>query len=250
MNIMVPEASFSRKMGGFSSRMRRARRGFALMGAQSGLPDGIRIHGKFADRAVIFAFTSPATGLFSTQHPKRNAITPMPKRPLTLIALIVVCLAGGPAAAETVPLHKVAMRAHSAGTYYIPGVIEGHGELEFLVDTGSSYPVIPADMLTKLKAQGRAEFSRNLNGRMADGSRRTVPLYRLTALRLGDACWVRDVEVAIFPAGARPILGMSTLGRLMPFTFSAEPPELGLSHCELTTAAVSVKALEQDAMAN
>jgi len=46
---------------------------------------------------------------------------------------------------------------------------------------------------------------------------------------------VRDVEVAVIPGNVRPILGMSILSRLSPFTFSAEPAEIGLAQCQAET---------------
>jgi hypothetical protein len=50
-------------------------------------------------------------------------------------------------------------------------------------------------------------------------------------LRLGEHCWVHDVEVAVLDKGTRAILGMDVLSRLAPFTFSTVPPQLGLSGC-------------------
>ncbi len=126
----------------------------------------------------------------------------------------------------------VEIQKRSAGTFYIAGAIDGLGALDLLVDTGSSYLVITETMLDELKGAGRAQYSRGLEGRMADGSTRVVPLYRLDSLRLGADCWVHDIEAAIFPAGSRTILGMNVLSRLAPFTFSAEPAQLGLAHCQ------------------
>lgn len=126
----------------------------------------------------------------------------------------------------------VDIEKRSAGTFYVSGALEGFGELDLLVDTGSSYLVITEPMLATLREAGRAEFSRGLEGRMADGSTRVVPLYRIAGLRLGEGCWIHDVEAAVFPAGSRTILGMNVLSRLAPFTFSAEPARLGLAHCQ------------------
>lgn len=126
----------------------------------------------------------------------------------------------------------VNIEKRSAGTFYVTGELDGYGALDLLVDTGSSYLVITETMLEGLKKAGRAEYSRGLEGRMADGSSRVVPLYRVASLRIGEACWVHDVEAAVFPAGSRTILGMNVLSRLAPFTFSAEPARLGLAHCQ------------------
>jgi clan AA aspartic protease (TIGR02281 family) len=131
----------------------------------------------------------------------------------------------------------VALQKHDAGTFYIPGAIEGYGELELLVDTGASYLVINEKILKTLKATGDAEYTRELRGTMADGTVRIIPVYRITALRLGTQCWIPDVEAAVFPGTARPILGMNVLTRLAPFTFSAEPPRIGLAQCQPEFAA-------------
>jgi clan AA aspartic protease (TIGR02281 family) len=134
--------------------------------------------------------------------------------------------------APTAEFTAIEIEKRSAGTFYIAGAIDGFGALDMLVDTGSSYLVITQPMAEALEAKGRASFSRGLEGRMADGSTRVVPLYRLDAVRLGESCWVHDVEAAVFPAGSRTILGMNVLSRLTPFTFSAEPARLGLAHCQ------------------
>jgi clan AA aspartic protease (TIGR02281 family) len=125
----------------------------------------------------------------------------------------------------------VAMQKHTAGTFYIEGAIEGYGDMQLLVDTGSSFLVINENILATLKQSGDAKYSHDLSGSMADGTRRIIPVYRLTGIRLGKSCYIRDIEAAVFPASSRPILGMNVLGRLAPFTFSADPPQLGLNQC-------------------
>jgi clan AA aspartic protease (TIGR02281 family) len=145
----------------------------------------------------------------------------------------------------------VTLQKHDAGTFYVHGAIEGFGELELLVDTGASYLVINEKILAVLKEGGVAEYSRELRGTMADGSARQIPVYRISALRLGSQCWIPNVEAAVFPGGARPILGMNVLTRLAPFTFSAEPPQLGLAQCQpelaSSTDTAEAAAVEQRA---
>jgi len=136
----------------------------------------------------------------------------------------------------------VGIEKRSAGTYYVPGAIEGFGALDMLVDTGSSYLVINENMLAELQRNGRATYSRDLEGRMADNTTRIIPLYKLDGVRLGEACWVHDVEAAVFPGGARPILGMNVLSRVAPFTFSAEPARLSLANCRRSPPVQPVQA--------
>ena len=133
-------------------------------------------------------------------------------------------------------MQSLAMQRHSAGTFYLDAHFEGGEPFALLVDTGSSYMVIPQDMLERLEARGQAQFARTIGARMADESERGVPIYRLEALRLGESCWLNNVEAAVFAAGTRPILGMRTLERLAPFRFSVVPAELAVSQCGVLTA--------------
>lgn len=60
---------------------------------------------------------------------------------------------------------------------------------------------------------------------------------------VGDACWIHNVEAAIFPADTRPILGMSVLRRLAPFNLSDDPATPTLNKrrpSSSTAAAVSI----------
>ena len=137
--------------------------------------------------------------------------------------------AAGPVGAQYT---NVSLQKHDAGTFYVSGALRGYGELRMLVDTGSSYLVISEQILGGLMAAGNAKYSRELQGVMADGSTRVIPVYKLAALRLGANCWIHDVEAAVFPGATRPILGMNILARLAPFTFSADPPELNVQQCQ------------------
>lgn len=150
---------------------------------------------------------------------------------LRVCSLLLAALGLLPLAAAAQTAMTVALEKQTAGTFYIDGAIQGYGELAMLVDTGSSYMVISERILARLKAAEQAKFSRELEGMMADGSRRVVPMYRIASLRLGKGCWLENIEAAVFPGDARPILGMNVLARLAPFTFSAEPPELALNRC-------------------
>jgi clan AA aspartic protease (TIGR02281 family) len=154
------------------------------------------------------------------------------RRSILAVLSLVAVVSNARAELSEAEFTAIEIEKRNAGTFYIEGAIEGIGRLDLLVDTGSSYLVITQPMLDELAQAGRASFSRGLEGRMADGSTRIVPLYKLDSLRLGGSCWIHDVEAAVFPAGSRTILGMNVLSRLAPFTFSAEPARLGLAHCQ------------------
>src|SRR5690349_298969 len=103
------------------------------------------------------------------------------KRAAMGAGLAVALLVSSIARAEMTEAEFMAVdiEKRSAGTFYVNGALEGFGELDLLVDTGSSYLVITEPMLATLREAGRAEFSRGLEGRMADGSTRVVPLYKI-----------------------------------------------------------------------
>jgi len=79
----------------------------------------------------------------------------------------------------------ISMQKQPAGTFYVSASLDGHnGALPLLVDTGSSFMVLNEVLLKELKAHGTAEYVHDIEGMMADGSHRTIPIYRLTALRM------------------------------------------------------------------
>lgn len=102
-----------------------------------------------------------------------------------------------------------------------------------MVDTGSGYMTINETTLALLEKQGRATYVKDLTGIMADGSRKTVPIYRISSINIGCCCVVRDVEAAVFPGTKRQILGLSALKKVAPFAVSMQPPSLLLSNCEV-----------------
>lgn len=134
----------------------------------------------------------------------------------------------------------VEMEAKNGSTFYVPGRITGLGAVDWMVDTGSGYMTINEEILASLKESGLARFVMHLRGRMADGSERELPVYSIEAISIGDACWLRDVEVAVFPGNTRPILGLNVLQRAAPFIFSFDPPRLVLSHCDRALEAVEI----------
>lgn len=134
----------------------------------------------------------------------------------------------------------IEMQAKNGATYYVSGLITGLGAIDWMVDTGSGYMTINEEILASLKGKGQARFVKHLRGRLANGSELEVPVYSIDAISIGDACWLRDVEVAVFPGNTRPILGLNVLQRTAPFIFSFEPPQLMLSHCDNAIDAVAI----------
>ena len=133
--------------------------------------------------------------------------------------------------AET-SIQDIKMQTNNYHTFYVNSLIEGAGTTSLLVDTGAGYSTITEDTLEVLQKTGNAVYIKKLEGIMADGSRRIVSVYRISGMRLGESCQVRNIEVAVFPAGSREILGLSALSKVAPFTFSMNPPLLSLSNCD------------------
>jgi predicted aspartyl protease len=153
--------------------------------------------------------------------------------PKTLsLGLVVIMLLYGPVgtlAADfgtTIPMNR-----KGTATYYISGNIPGFGDVEMMVDTGAGFMTINEETLAVLRQRGDIEYVKKLTGMMADGSRRTIPVYRLAQITLGEDCVLHDVEAAVFPRSTRLILGLSALEKAAPFVFSTHPPTLGLSNC-------------------
>ena len=147
----------------------------------------------------------------------------------TLLATLFAGLAGAGCASH--PANTVPMHDKGAVTYYIQAFIEGYGDTEFMVDTGAGYVVINEKTLAALQRQGHARFVKRLDGVMADGSHRYVPVYELSSIRIGTDCVIHNVEAAVFPGSTRQILGLSALKRAAPFAFSVDPPQLTLGGC-------------------
>lgn len=130
----------------------------------------------------------------------------------------------------------IAMRDKGAATFYVEVHLEGVGNLDFLVDTGSSYTTINEKTLTILKEKGQATYVRSLAGTLADGTRKIVPIYSIAAIHIGNECYIDNVEAAVFPGNTRHILGLSALRKAAPFIFSIDPPSLALSNCDTEQA--------------
>jgi predicted aspartyl protease len=143
---------------------------------------------------------------------------------------VLIILTSSWVGAESVE-QLIPMQASVASTYYINTEILGAGQHSMLVDTGSAYSVINEETLAYLSSNGQAKFIKQLRGRMADGSERIVPLYRIAAMNLVGNCLIKDVDVAIMNGNSRQIIGISTLMRAAPFGMSFDPPVLSLNQC-------------------
>ena len=149
---------------------------------------------------------------------------------LTLLAIMLLYAAA--ATAEEFD-NSIPMKNTGASTYSVPCSISGYGDIDMMVDTGSSYMTINEQMLRVLEGKGLATYVKKLDAKMADGSSMVVPVYRLASVNLGGHCKLNNVEAAVLPGASRNLLGLSVLNKAGPFIFSVNPPELVLSHCSI-----------------
>ena len=150
----------------------------------------------------------------------------------TLLTLLLAGLVAAPVQVLATDFGTIIpMNRKGTATYYVDGNIPGFGDVEMMVDTGAGYMTINEETLNVLRQTGDVEYVKRLTGMMADGTRRTISVYRLGQLTLGTECVLHDIEAAVFPRKTRLILGLSALEKAAPFIFSTNPPSLALSNC-------------------
>lgn len=149
----------------------------------------------------------------------------------TWLALFLL-IAALPLAAEPDFQTLIEMKDRGASTYYVDVYMTGAGMQQFLVDTGSSYTTINENTLAELLASDQAEYLRDLEGVLADGSKQVLPVYMIKSLSIGSSCGLGAVQVVVFPGDTRNILGLNALRDAAPFIFSVDPPTLALSNCQ------------------
>ncbi|HED16969.1 MAG TPA: hypothetical protein ENI64_09195 [Gammaproteobacteria bacterium] len=147
------------------------------------------------------------------------------------LLVLVTSLIYSHAAVAVDPSTVISMETTGTSTFYVKGEILGMGPVKMMVDTGSGYSTINEETLDILKQQGKADYVKDLTGILANGDRMVVKVYSISAMNIGNNCWLKDIEVAVFPGKTRQILGLSALKKTSPFTFSVDPPELALSNC-------------------
>jgi len=151
-----------------------------------------------------------------------------------LITALLIAVVGEAQAAQFD--QQIPMQATKAATFYVGGYLDGYGAVDMMVDTGSSYTTINEAALEVLRENGTAAYVKDLTGIMADGTRKVVPIYRISSMSIGEDCLLHNVEAAVFPGDTRYILGLSALKLAAPFSFSLEPPTLTLSNCSNSAA--------------
>ncbi|HHJ18764.1 MAG TPA: hypothetical protein ENJ84_02865 [Gammaproteobacteria bacterium] len=137
---------------------------------------------------------------------------------------------------------RVPMSERDTATFYVTADINGQ-QVDLLVDTGASYSTLHKGIIDRLKQQGHARRTGEVEGILANGDSCILPIYHIKALTLGG-CLIEDIEVAETPENTRNLLGLSVLRKAAPFIFSLEPAELKLSHCEKAVSAATTRLTE------
>jgi len=132
-----------------------------------------------------------------------------------IIAALFLC---GKSQAESVPLIL------EKGTYLVPVIINEKISLNFLVDSGASDVVIPADVFSTLIRTGtilKSDFVDVQAYQLADGTERTTKRFRIRSLRVGDI-ELRDVIASVSPPEGNLLLGQSFLSHMKTWAIDNE----------------------------
>jgi predicted aspartyl protease len=116
-----------------------------------------------------------------------------------------------PASAETIQLEP------QHGVFMLPVRINDAITIPFVLDSGASEVVIPADVLSVLRRAGTISQQTDFRGTgtytLADGSKISSDRYVLHKMAVGDLV-ITDVVANVTPAKGDPLLGQSFLLKL------------------------------------
>jgi clan AA aspartic protease (TIGR02281 family) len=118
------------------------------------------------------------------------------------------------ASAQTAEVTDVALK-NAAGTYVVPVRINGVFSLDFIVDSGASDVLLPADVvltLVRTKTITADDFIGDSEYALADGSTLKSARFVLRQLQVG-ALTIDHVTASIGSVNSQPLLGDSFLSR-------------------------------------
>ena len=120
-----------------------------------------------------------------------------------------------PAPPASPPQEQIALE-DDQGVFRVPVLINGAVRLSFMIDSGASDVVIPADVAMTLARTGtitRADFIGNETFELADGSTMPSPEFRIRSLRVGNL-ELQNVTASITNVNGNLLLGQTFLSRL------------------------------------
>ena len=132
-----------------------------------------------------------------------------------LVALFLAMLLASPQAmADSVPL------VNDGGTVSAPVLINNTLTLSFVIDTGASDVVIPADVVSTLIRTGtvaKTDFVGTASYILADGTKMPSAQFIIRELKIGNHV-VRNVMSSVAPVNGALLLGQSFLSKLPPWS--------------------------------
>lgn len=143
-----------------------------------------------------------------------------------LRALVVAATLAVTAAATAGETMTVGLSSSGVGTLHVEARMGEHVDGEFLLDTGSAFVVLSESTRRRLAEEGALVPVRRLRAVMANNVSTSAQVYRVTSLRIGTACEVRDIEAVAIPGARKDILGLSALRAMAPFTIHLDPLRL------------------------
>lgn len=132
--------------------------------------------------------------------------------------------------------YRVALEPSSSGTMYVDATIANKITAKFLLDTGSGLITINKATFEQLKKSEDVEYSHKVAARLANGKLHQVKMYRVSSFKIGDACDLGSVDLAVMPKGNN-IVSINLLNRAAPFAMYTNPPTLALSGCQTSLVA-------------
>lgn len=166
-----------------------------------------------------------------------NSSSAMGKHLILVLVTVLTVSAHSLLLADGLP-GSIELEESAQGSLSIQADINGQSS-EFLLDTGASLTTISQQRFDAINRNGKMKPVGKIAARLASGRLRTVKLYRIEHLIVGNGCEVGPLEVAVLGDDGRNILGLDALRRLAPFTVSFEPPQLDINRCELPGVALS-----------
>jgi tol-pal system protein YbgF len=139
---------------------------------------------------------------------------PHPKAKLACFVLLVLAFLVFPARAETIRLEQ------SHGIFVLSVQVNGTVNLPFILDSGATDVVIPADAFLLLSQNNGVKDSDYLGvgtSILADGTKITTKRFNLHELRVGNHV-IRDVVASVTTGKGISLLGQSFLSRLPSWT--------------------------------
>jgi clan AA aspartic protease (TIGR02281 family) len=119
-----------------------------------------------------------------------------------------------PVLAESIQLE------HQQGLYMVPVKINDTLTIPFIVDSGASVVVIPADVFSTLRRTGtvsQTDFRGTVEITLADGSKAQSDNYLIHKMVVGSRV-IQDVTASVSPTAGEPLLGQSFLSKLPAWT--------------------------------